>query len=105
MKIFHSVLFLLLSLICFSQTVTHGPVVGGVTDSSCRVFVRTDAATSVTIEISTSATFISIVSSATGMTDGSRDNIASFTLANLLPDANYFVRILINGTPTGETAT
>lgn len=105
MKIFHSVLFLLVSGFCFSQTVTHGPVVGGVTDSSCRVFVRTDVATAITVEVSTSATFISIVSSATGMTDGSRDNIASFILANLSPDTRYYVRFLINGTPTGETAT
>src|SRR4051812_3148358 len=76
MKIFYLFLFTSFSYWSFCQSVTHGPIVGSVTENSCRVFVRTDAAVTVTVEVSTSASFSSIVSSASGLTDAAKDNIA-----------------------------
>ncbi len=93
------------ALVSFSASVTHGPIVGAVTDVSCRVFVRTDSAVSVTVELSPTSTFLSIVSTATGTTDSARNNIATFALNGLQPNTKYFVHFLINGNISGDVGT
>lgn len=85
----------------FSQTVTHGPIIGSVTDTSCRIFIRTDISIPVTIELSTSSAFSGIVSSATVLTDASRDTIAIAALSGLTADTKYYVRATIGGVPSG----
>jgi len=48
-----------LSSSAFAQTVTRGPVVGAVTETSARVLVRTSSAATVQFQFSTSPTFTS----------------------------------------------
>lgn len=37
----------------FSQTITHGPMTGGVTENSARIYIRTNQATDFTMEYRT----------------------------------------------------
>ncbi len=104
MKRIYVALFSLISLSVVSQSVTHGPIVGGVSDTSCRVFVRTDASTSVTIELSTSPSFSTIDASATVTTDAGKDTIAIAAVTGLTADTKYYVRTTIGGTPSGIPA-
>lgn len=105
MKILFTFFLTALALVSISAGVTHGPVIGAVTDASCRVFVRTDSAVSVTVELSPTSTFLSIVSTATGTTDAARNNIATFSLNGLQPNTKYFVHFLINGNVSGDVGT
>jgi len=88
----------------FSQTVTHGPILGAVTDSSCRVFVRTSSATNFTIEVSTDSTFATGVISFTNTTDALKDTIAITDIAGLVADTKYYVRVAIGSIPSGARA-
>src|SRR5690242_18219370 len=97
MKILTTLLLITIATITFSQTLTHGPVVGAVTDSSCRVFVRTSAATAFTVDVSTTYAFLSIAATATGNTNGAADNVGSVTITGLSPYQAYFVRVSIGG--------
>ncbi|MCW3126994.1 MAG: hypothetical protein JWO03_2652 [Bacteroidetes bacterium] len=101
MKNIYTLIFLALFFPGFSQTVTHGPIIGGVTDTSCRIFIRTDISTQVTIELSTSSSFGSIATSATITTDATRDTVAISQLNGLAADTRYYVRATISGTQSG----
>lgn len=100
----------LLSLFCFltafgfAQTITHGPIVGGVTDTSCNIFVRTSAPTSFSILLSNTYPFGSIVASGVGATD-SVDNIAIVHIGGLTPNTQYYMRLTINGVPIQVSST
>ena len=95
----------LLGLICFAalfssaQTLTHGPIVGGVTDTSCNIFVRTSAATSFSILFSNTVPFTTIVGSAVGATDVNADNTTILHVGGLTPNTRYSMRLTINGIP------
>lgn len=81
--------------------VTHGPIIGGVTDVSARVFVRTSEAASVTLQLSAD-NFATIARSVTGHTIGRRDSSNIFDIPGLSPSTHYRVRILIDGQQTGN---
>jgi len=75
----------------------HGPMLGCVTDSSAKFWVRTVAEAPVQIIASTSNKLIPPIKSATVSTDPSRDFTAIVELSGLQPATNYFYNILING--------
>src|ERR1051325_2449951 len=104
MKNVYTLIFLSFSLSVFSQYVTHGPIVGAVTDTSCRVFVRTDTVSSLTIELSSNAAFTTIVASATVLTDETKDTVAIADITGLIADVTYYVRAVVNGNPMGRSA-
>ncbi|HWB64069.1 MAG TPA: alkaline phosphatase D family protein, partial [Chitinophagales bacterium] len=87
-----------------AQNVLYGPIVGGVTDASCRVFVETDAATAFRVELSTDPGFSVINTSAGGNTDANNANAGIVTLTGLAQNVKYYVRVKINNTPTGDVA-
>ena len=97
----------LLSLICFaalfssaqSITLTHGPIVGGVTDTSCNIFIRTSSATAFTILFSNTVPFGSIVASAIGATDSTLDNTTILHVGGLSANTTYSMYLTINGVP------
>src|SRR5580765_2615349 len=97
MKYFFSLFFLILFISGFSQTVTHGPIVGAVTDSSCRVFVRTSQQTNFTVQCCTDPGFGSNIFSASAVTDSTKDTIAIVQITGLSADTKYYVRVMING--------
>ena len=104
-------LYVLLSAVLLSfaflqaQVVTHGPIVGGVTDTSCRVFLRTSQATAFKIEVNTDPTFVSGGFGFSGVTDASLDTIGQITASGLLPDTRYYLRTTINNVPVGDVVT
>ncbi|MDB5284266.1 MAG: hypothetical protein JWO06_3341 [Bacteroidota bacterium] len=102
MRILSLCLFVCLSVYGFAQSVTHGPIIGGVTDSSCRVFVRTSAATAFTLELSSSSSFSTIAASANGNTDPALDNTAIIEMSGLISNKKYYARINIGGNPSGD---
>jgi phosphodiesterase/alkaline phosphatase D-like protein len=94
----------LFSILSFSQEVTHGPIIGGVTDTSCRVFIRTSEATSFGVEFSTQSNFSSGVLSFAGATNAAKDTIAIVAVTGLTPDTRYYVRTVINSNLSGAVA-
>lgn len=85
-----------------TTSVTHGPIVGGVTETSVRVFVRTDAADSVQVQFSTAANFSTIAKTFSGQTNAARDSSNIFAVTGLSADTKYHVRVLVNGTESGH---
>lgn len=104
MKQLYLWLFVCTTIVAQAQTVTHGPIVGGVTDTSARVFIRTSLSTQFTIEVSTISDFSSGVLSFTNTTDATKDTIAITAIAGLQADTKYYVRTLINSVPSGSVA-
>ncbi|MFN8288263.1 MAG: alkaline phosphatase D family protein [Chitinophagales bacterium] len=104
MKRLFTLFAFLITVGAFAQTVTHGPIVGGVSPSSCRVFVRTSAATNFTVELSTTPAFSTIAASASSSTDAAKDTIAIADVTGLSSDTKYYVRVMINGNPSGDVA-
>ncbi len=84
-----------------STTVTHGPIVGGVTHTTANVFVRTATAGTVTVELSADG-FATIAKSVTGQTVASRDSSNIFNITGLSPRSQYAVRVMIDGQESGE---
>ena len=90
-------LFCFVALAGFGQTVTHGPIVGGVTDTSCNIFIRTSAATGFTVSFSNTDPFGLIEASGSGVTDAAQDTTAIIHVGGLTPNTQYYLRVSING--------
>ena len=85
-KIYSILLFNILTGILFGQNLTHGPVVGGVTDESAVFVLRTDTNAIVQVELST-------------VTDFSDSNLSTaFSTEN---DSDYFGKVRIEGLEAG----
>ena len=85
--------FLILNF--FAQTVTHGPVIGAATDSSARIYIRTDQMAQITIELDSDSTF----SNPTSFSDSTRidkDNSVIIAVSGLSASTNYYYRVLVN---------
>jgi alkaline phosphatase D len=76
---------------------TDGPLVGGVTERSARIFVRTDVPALVQIEYSTLPDLNDSEFSDTRYTDANRDYTTIIDLDNLEPQTIYYYRILVDG--------
>ncbi len=82
----------------FSQSITSGPVVGGVTSESARIYIRTDVPTEFDLELDTLPSFGTSIF----VTDSTRTDQFSMTIvdvAGLEPFKEYYYRFLINGQP------
>lgn len=80
-----------------SQTITHGPMISGVTANSARIYIRTDIATPYILEFSQDSLFGSY-SQLTSSTNASLDKTNIANLDGLQPSTIYFFRYRINGT-------
>lgn len=78
--------------------VTHGPIVGGVTDTSANIFVRTEEGASVKIAYSTITPYSpqTAALSQESQTQASSDLTAIIPLSNLNPETKYYYWIAIN---------
>ncbi len=90
-------LLLLGGYAAFSQNITHGPVVGGLTESGARIYVRTHQASPIEIQYSLDSLF-STFTAIPDSTIPERDTTAIFTLPFLQPNTEYFYRISVGGT-------
>ncbi len=104
MKHCFTLLIAFCSLFVAAQQVTHGPIIGAVSDTACRIFVRTDVSTAVVVELSTSSSFSAIAATVTVTTDAATDTVAIATVRGLAADTRYYVRATIGGVPSGRAS-
>ncbi len=79
-----------------SLGISHGPVLGGVTNSSIKVWIRTNEAMSFDVLASEQLPFDEALS-ATGATIESQDNVGWATLTGLKPNTHYYYAVAIKG--------
>jgi alkaline phosphatase D len=95
-------MFFLVSLTstpALSQTLTHGPVTGGVDANDARIFVRTSAAATVAVQYSTDPGLATPQTSANYATSSIHDFTAIAQLSSLSPVTTYYLNVLVNGVP------
>lgn len=81
----------------YAQSITHGPVVGGVTPTSARIYVRTTEATPIEIELSTDTAFTTVIT-VNASTIAANDSSCIADIAGLQAYTEYYYRVKINGT-------
>ena len=94
--------FVLVNINIFSQNVdlTHGPILGHVTDSSIRVWVRTSQECKVKVQAQAANQIVF-----TEIQTFLKDDFTGFTtIEGLLPDTRYILRCFINGKLQKDTA-
>lgn len=102
----YTVLFLLIAFpfLVFPQSITSGPVVGGLTNNSARIYIRTDVPTEFDLELDTLPDF----GTSFMVSDSTRSDQFSMVIADvqeLEPYKKYFYRYLINGQPQDSVYT
>ena len=90
------IFLLLLTQNIFAQNITHGPMIGGVTENSARIYIRTSSAVNFSLEYSTDSTF-STFQQINSATDANLDTSKIVTLENLAIFTDYYFRYRING--------
>jgi phosphodiesterase/alkaline phosphatase D-like protein len=79
----------------WGQTITHGPVLGGVTHNSARIWLRTSQATNFQIRLQENGQGAPL--SITGATKAEVDNSTIVDITGLKPNQAYIYRIQIGG--------
>jgi alkaline phosphatase D len=92
-------MFSMLSPPAHALVLTHGPVVGGVTDVAARVFVRTDSASTVAVRYGTDPALATYSTSAASATMSTGDFTRVIPLSGLAPVTRYYLNVTVNGTP------
>lgn len=83
-----------------SVNVTHGPIVGGVTSASARVFMRAGVLAQVQVQYSTDPNFLSDVTTSPAQTTLADDDYTTiFNITGLTPDTQYYYRFVNHTTP------
>jgi alkaline phosphatase D len=90
---------ILIAGLALGQVLTHGPVVGGVSNSKAKVFVRTDQATSVQLRYGTNPNLGRFLVTDTVTTDATSDFTRILPLARLAPETTYYLNVVVNGVP------
>jgi len=81
------------------QSLTHGPVVGGVTASSANVFLRTGTQATVSLRYGTDPNLISFQQSSAFETSSDSDFTKIVALAGLAAEQTYYLNPVVNGVP------
>ncbi|MCS6989291.1 MAG: alkaline phosphatase D family protein [Chloroherpetonaceae bacterium] len=95
-------LILFVSIAAPSQTVTHGPVVGAVTNTEAQFVLRVSSQANVAIELSTSPNFTSPIQTSAVAALAADTFFVKIPASGLSPSTTYFYRPVINGVPTSE---
>src|SRR6476660_6565189 len=81
------------------QVLTHGPLVGGVSSSGAKVFVRTSQAANIQLRYGTDPNLQSYSTSDTLKSKLKSDFTGMITLTSLASETTYYLNPVINGTP------
>ncbi len=81
------------------QTLTHGPVVGGVTDSTANVFVRASQVATVAVRYGTDPNLTTYQVSDSFTTSSTSDFTKIIGLSGLTPEQTYYLNPVVNGVP------
>ena len=76
---------------------TFGPITGGVTDTTARVFLRTSASASVALQYSTDSSMSGSAISAVVATDPTNDYTTIIQMSGLQPETVYYLNVLVDG--------
>lgn len=90
-------LLLLITAGLFAQNITHGPVVGGVTPTSAKMYVRTTSAMNLDVELSADSIFNSWVLNFSTATIAQNDSSVIFPVSGLQPATTYYYRLGTGG--------
>ena len=82
-----------------AQSLTHGPVVGGVTASHANVFVRADQEAQVSIRYGTDPNLDTFLTTAPITTSSNNDFSSIIKLDGLPPQTTIYLNVEVNGTP------
>lgn len=97
-KSISTLLLLLWAVAVYTQYVTHGPVVGAVSSSTARIYVRTTQAAAVKIQLATDTSFTTVIE-VSDSTLAQRDSSNILNFSGLDAYTTYFYRVLVNGIP------
>jgi len=92
-------LCLLFAPATLGQTLTHGPVVGGVFGAVANVFLRTSDVATVAIRYGTDPNLMTYSVSSSFTTSLTNDFTKIIPLSGLSPETKYYLNVTINGTP------
>ena len=82
---------------CYPQTLTHGPMLGGLEPDRVRVLVRTDATRAVSLRLSGSATVSSAADVAWAHPSPARDFTSVLEVGGLEPGRTYYYSVAVDG--------
>ena len=82
-----------------NPVLTHGPVVGGVTASKAKVFVRTDQEASVLLRYGIDPNLDTYLVSDTFQTSSLSDFTKIIPLGSLTAETTYYMNVVVNGVP------
>nr|MBA3353703.1 alkaline phosphatase D family protein [Blastocatellia bacterium] len=85
--------------LAWSQVLTHGPVVGGVTASSANVFVRTNQGASVALRFGTDPNLETYLVSETFATSSASDFTKIIPIPDLTAETIYYLDVTVDGVP------
>jgi alkaline phosphatase D len=97
-----AVLILLIFGTSWAQMLTHGPVVGGVTEKSAVFVLRTDSSSIVQVELSPGEDFRNSVLTSSFNTANDPDYFAKVRIEDLEEETLYYYRAIINSIPVIE---
>ncbi|MDX2001925.1 MAG: alkaline phosphatase D family protein [Chitinophagales bacterium] len=92
LRAIYGIVILMCAKLAFGQFITHGPVIGGATPTTARMYVRTAQAMPITVELSTDSNF-STVLSFNALTKAEKDSSTIFPLTGLQANTTYFYRV------------
>ena len=98
-KLLCFILTAILATHSFGQTVTHGPIVGGVTSYSAVFVLRTDAPAWVQVELSTSQDFSTSMWTSAFNTANDSDYFGKVFASELTSSTEYYYRAVIGESP------
>ena len=94
-----TVAYILMVNLAWAQVLTHGPVVGGVTATDAKVFVRTDQSASVALRYGTDPNLETYLVSDAVLTNYLSDFTAIIPLVNLTAETTYYLNVVVNDVP------
>ena len=92
---------ILIGSLCAASTLTHGPIIGGLSSNSAKIWMRTDAAAKMKVLYKT-ATEESWHESGVTTTAENNDFTGTVELSSLTPDTTYNFKTVVGGTPSTE---
>ena len=81
------------------QELTHGPVVGGVTDAGANVFLRTNKSATVQLRYTTDPNFATYLTSDSFTTAVESDFTKIIPIGSLTAETTYYLDITVNDVP------
>lgn len=91
----YSILCLIQLISANSQTITHGPVIGGMTDSQFKIYVRSVDAVNVKVDVSESILFLT-PTSASSTIDFQKDSSTIITVSGLQSNTEYYYKVFLD---------